>query len=86
MSGMAYRELSRMEIIEVVRPWRMGESQRAIARANGVVRETVKKYLRAAEGLRLAANRPLPTEDQVLRLVRAGRVASAPRVSASPQA
>jgi hypothetical protein len=27
---MGYRELSRMEIVEVVRRWQMGESQRAI--------------------------------------------------------
>ena len=48
---MGYRELSRMEIVEVVRRWQLGESQRAIARASGVARETVKKYLQAAEGL-----------------------------------
>jgi hypothetical protein len=29
---MDYRELSRMQIIEVVRRWQMGESQQAIAR------------------------------------------------------
>src|SRR5256885_7356605 len=62
---MGYRELSRMEIVEVVRRWQVGESQRAIARASGVARETVKKYLRAAEELGLAANGPPPTEDQV---------------------
>jgi hypothetical protein len=64
----------------------MGESQRAIARASGVARETVKKYLRIAEGLGLAANGPPPTEDQVVRLVQVGRVVSAPRTWASPQA
>jgi transposase len=83
---MGYRELSRMEIIEVVRRWEAGESQRAIARASGVPRETVKKYLRAAEELGLAANRPPPTEDQVVRLVQVGRVVSAPRTWATPQA
>ena len=71
---MGYRELSRMEIVEVVRRWQVGESQRAIARASGVARETVKKYLRAAEELGLAANGPPPTEDQVVRLVQVGRV------------
>src|SRR3981081_2911728 len=55
---MGYRELSRMEIVEVVRRWQMGESQRAIARASGVARETVKKYLHAAEELGLTANAP----------------------------
>ena len=59
--GMGYRELSRMEIVEVVPRWQMGESQRAIARGSGVARETVKKYLRAAEELGLAANRLLAT-------------------------
>src|SRR5215831_20250930 len=83
---MGYRELSRMEIVEVVRRWQMGESQRAIARASGVARETVKKYLRAAEELGLAANGPPPTEDRVVRLVQVGRVVSAPRTWASPQA
>ena len=68
---MGCRELSRMEIIEVVRRWQVGESQRAIAGASGVARETVKKYLRAAEALGLAANGPPPTEDQVVRLIQA---------------
>src|SRR5260370_28552261 len=71
---------------EGVGRWQMGESQRASARARGVARETVKKYLRTAEGHRLAANGPPPTEDQVVRLVQVGRVVSAPRTWASPQA
>ena len=83
---MGFRELSRMEIVEVVRRWQMGESQRAIGRGSGVARETVKKYLRAAAELGLAANGPPPTEDQVVRLVQVGRVVSAPRTWASPQA
>ena len=80
---MGYRELSRMQIIEVIRRWQIGESQRAIAGGSGVARETVKKYLRAAEGLGLAANGPPPTEDQVVQLVQVGRVASAPEGSLS---
>src|SRR5467141_3808881 len=83
---MGYRELSRMEIVEVVRRWQMGESQRAIARGSGVARETVKKYLAAAEEHGLAANGPPPSEEQVVRLVQVGRVVSAPRTWASPQA
>src|SRR5437899_10267384 len=83
---MGYRELSRMEIVEVIRRWQLGEWQRAIARASGGARETVAKDLRAAEELGLAANGPPPTEDQVVRLVQVGRVVSAPRTWASPQA
>ena len=82
---MAYRELSRMEIIEVVRRWQAGESRRAIARSSGLARETVNKYLRAAERLGLQANGPPPIEEQVVRLVQAGRVATAARTWAAPQ-
>src|SRR5205814_10460255 len=64
----------------------MGESQRAIARGSGVARETVKKYLGAAEELGVAAKGPPPTEDQVVRLVQVGRVVGAERTWASPQA
>ena len=66
---MGYRELSRMEIVEVIRRWQLGESQRAIARASGVARETLKRYVRVAEELGLAAQGPPPTEDQMVRLV-----------------
>lgn len=45
---MAYREVGRMEYEEVVRRWRAGESQRAIARALGLARNTVAAYIRAA--------------------------------------
>ena len=48
---MGYRELNRMEIIEVVRHWQAGTSQRGVARATGLARETVKKYLAAAAAL-----------------------------------
>jgi hypothetical protein len=64
---MGYRELSRMEIIEVIRRWQLGES-RAIARASGVARETVRKYLRAAEELGVAGNaRARPIADRSYR-------------------
>src|SRR5258708_9342789 len=83
---MGYRELSRMQIVEVVRRWQMGGSRRASCRASGGARETVKKCLGAAEALGSAANCPPPTEEQVVRLVQVGRVVSAPRTWASPQA
>src|SRR5438132_12928887 len=62
VSGMGHRELSRMEIVEVVRRWQKGESQHAIARGSGAPRETVKKYLGAAAELALPANAPPPPE------------------------
>jgi transposase len=44
-----------MEIEEVVRRSEVNESQRDIARAAGLARETVKKYLAAPSGLGLSA-------------------------------
>ena len=59
---MAYREVSRMEYEEVVRRWQAGESQRAIARALGLARNTVAAYVRAAsvEPATAGTPRPLP--------------------------
>src|SRR5438552_1643088 len=45
---MGYREVSGMEVDEVLRRAEAGESQRAIARALGVARNTVAAYLRVA--------------------------------------
>jgi hypothetical protein len=81
---MGYRELSRMEIVEVVRRWQAGESQRAIAPLTGLARETVSKYLAAAGTLGLLPNGPPPTEEQVVALVRLGSVVSAPPMWAAP--
>jgi hypothetical protein len=82
---MGYRELHRMEIEEVVRGWHIGESQRAIARARGLARETVRKYLAAAISLDLSATGSPPTESQVLELRRLGVVAAQPVKRVAPQ-
>ena len=82
---MGYRELSRMEIQEVVRRWQAGETQRAIARGSGLARDTVKKYLHVAHKLGVRADGSPPTEAQLVRLVQAGRAATAPRTWAAPQ-
>ena len=70
VDGMGYRELNRMEIEEVVRRWQVNESQRAIARATGLARETVKKYLAAAGDLGLSATGPPPKEAELVELRR----------------
>ena len=46
---MAYREVLRMGIAEVVRRWQAGNSQRNIASGTGLSRDTVRKCLGAAE-------------------------------------
>jgi hypothetical protein len=68
----------------VVRRWQAGESQRGIARATGLARETVNKYLAAAGTLGLVANGPPPSAEQVAALVRLGTVVRAPRTWAAP--
>ena len=45
---MAYREDYLVQILEVIRRWQLGESRRSIARATGLSRNTVEKYVRAA--------------------------------------
>src|SRR5207302_5593381 len=85
VDGMGYRELHRMEIEEVVRRWQVKESQRAIARATGLARETVKKYLAAAISLGLSATGPPPTERELVELRRLGVVAAEPLMRVAPQ-
>jgi predicted transcriptional regulator len=82
---MGYRELHRMEIQEVVRRWQAQESQRAIARATGLARETVKKYLAAAISLGLSATGPPPNEAVLIELQRLGIVALQPVRRVAPQ-
>jgi hypothetical protein len=75
---MGYRELHRMEIEEVVRRWQAQESQRAIARATVLARETVKRYLAAAISLGLSATGPPSSEAVLIDLRRLGIVALQP--------
>jgi hypothetical protein len=66
---MAYQEVSRVEIKEVLRHWQAGGSQRAIARSTGLSRTTVRKYILAAEQADLHQGGPPPTEEQLNGLV-----------------
>jgi len=67
---MAYQEVSRVEITELIRRWQAGGTVRGLARATGLSRNTVKKYIQAAQSLGLTRAGPPPTEDQVVSLVR----------------
>ena len=79
---MAYREVLRMEIQEIIRRWQAGHSQRQIAAGAGVSRDTVRRYLAAAQGEGIARDAPAPTDDQLSRLARISR--SGPRQSGTP--
>ena len=65
---MAYKEVLRVEIQEVIRPWQAGGSQRQIGEGTGLSRVTVRKYLIAAMAAGLTKDGPAPDEVQISRL------------------
>lgn len=46
---MAFREVTMLEVKEVLRRWLAGKMKKPIARATGVSRNTVRSYIQAAE-------------------------------------
>ena len=79
---MAYKEVQRVDISEVIRRWQAGGSRRRIASGTGLSRETVGKYIALAEGMGVSREGPAPTEEQLGRLAAISR--SGPRQSAVP--
>jgi hypothetical protein len=61
---MPYRELTMIDVKEVLRRWSAGQSDRRIGRETGIDRKTVGRYTEAATRLGLARDREL-TDDQV---------------------
>ena len=70
---MAYKEVSRVDIAEVIRRWQVGNSQRHIASGTGLSRATVRKYLSAAQKMGVARYGPGPTEEQLSLLASVNR-------------
>ena len=70
---MAYKEVSRVEISEVIRRWRAGNSQRRIASGTGLSRDTVARYITAAEALGVSREGQEPSEEQLSRLAAVGQ-------------
>ncbi|MCL0064473.1 IS21 family transposase [Dehalococcoidia bacterium] len=66
---MANKEVSRVEITEVIRQWQAGRGIRGIARSTGVARNTIQKYLLAAQSCGLVRDGPPPTEAQLISLI-----------------
>ena len=65
---MAFKEVSRVELIEVIRRWQTGLGLRAVARTTGLSRSTVRKYLQAAVAAGVQQQGAPPTEAQLLAL------------------
>ena len=70
---MAYRELSMIEVQEVLRRYVSGTGLRAIARGTGLDRKTVAKYIRVGTEVGLQPGEPPPTEAQLATIVTALR-------------
>jgi len=89
---MPYRELSMIEVREVLRRYVGGAGLRAIARGTGLDRKTVAKYISAGMAGGLAPGGPLPTDAQVATVLaqlqgsRGGRPATTPEVLRPHQA
>jgi len=66
---MAFKEVSRVEVTEILRRWQAKVGIRSLARATGLSRNTVKKYVQAAERCGLTRDGPPPTEAQLSELV-----------------
>ncbi len=66
---MAYEEVSRVEVTEIIRRWQAGATIRGLARASGLSRNTIKKYILAAKSVGLTNNGPPPAESQIVSLV-----------------
>ncbi len=55
---MAYKEVSRVEVTEIMRRWQTGATIRGLARASGLSRNTINKYILAAESCGLTRTGP----------------------------
>jgi predicted DNA-binding transcriptional regulator YafY len=79
---MPYRELTMIDIKEVLRRWSARQSLHQIARETGVDRKTVRRYVRAAHSCSLPQGREL-TEGEIHEV--AQRVQSRPLPEASAE-
>src|SRR5262250_1107942 len=62
---MAYREVRMADIDQVIRRWLAGEKIRAIARATGADRNTVRRIVRFAQDAGIQGDTPWPDESKL---------------------
>ncbi len=70
---MAYKEVSRVEVTEVIRQWQSGRGIREINRSTGISRNTVRKYILNAQSCGLERDGPPPTDMQLVALLKVNR-------------
>jgi len=78
---MPYREVRVVDCQEVLRRWLAGDGIRPIARATGLDRKTVRRFVEIARGMGLGVGDPWPEEKAVTAFV---REAKHPRSAAPP--
>ncbi len=71
-----------MELQEVIRRWQAGNSLQQIASGTGLSRDTVRKYVAAAQAEGNAQDGPTPAEGQLSRL--SGVSQAGPRQAGTP--
>jgi transposase len=74
---MAYKEVSRVEITEIIRQWQAGRGIREIARSTGLSRNTIRKYVLTGQSCGIERAGPPLAESQLIALVQLNR--SGPR-------
>jgi transposase len=82
----AYREVYRVQVLEVIRRWQLGESRRSIARASGLSRNTVEKYVRAAVAAGVSQGGEPPGEGTLVSLVQKNQPGPSPSTAPAPLA
>ena len=66
---MAYRATSIMDIWDIIRRWHGGQAIKDIVRSTGYDRNTVRSYRKLALSAGLSLDKPLPEQQEVLRLI-----------------
>ena len=79
---MAYREVTRVDIQEIIRRWQRGEGYRRIDSGTGLSRNTVRKSLAAVKAEGITQDGAVPTDDQLSRLAVIGQ--PGPRQAETP--
>ena len=66
---MGYKEITVMDIYEIIRRWHNQHKIAHIAKALGYDRKTVRRYIELAKQLGLSQQQPLPDKDQLIELL-----------------
>jgi transposase len=66
---MGYKEITVMDIYEIIRRWHDQQQITHIAQALGYDRKTVRQYIKLAQQLGLSQQQPLPDKDQLIQLL-----------------